>query len=415
MFPRSAFAVIGPAGEKKFRIASVAFSTSDQVERGSENMRFAGRGGMGGVLGNKNILAIAVDKGDQVLRLHEPAEINQYIASNPKSMKYRVDGTFQGNILSAQELGVGIHDNFTRTSDPRTSGLFRQHLLQQGYSVSNKGCFGCPVRCWKEITGPDKKVFGKIEFETGSLLGPNLGIYDINTVMELIRFADAQGLDAISFGVALGCHMEREGRFGDVAYVRSVCNSIREGAGDALGQGVAREFGHSHPMAMHVKGIEFPAYPGFSNPGYAFAVAGPHMSMDTYNRAWQIDAKNSLEEWTENILKGPRIILYDMIGVCKFSKLTFEHVAEMCSNETGEQFSAAELKDLALSVYLEAREIDKKMGFTEDDDSLPDRCFDKHETSVPGFLTRHFFSELKKRVYAGFEENKARLGIGSRT
>ncbi len=413
MFPHAAFAVIGPVGERKFRTASVAFSTMDQVSHGSGNMRFAGRGGMGGVLGSKNILAIAVDKGEAQYKLDNVLEVNKYIASNPKSMKYRVDGTFQGNIVSAEELGVAIHDNFTKTTDPRTGVLFRHALSLKGYAVENKACFGCPVKCWKEIIGPDKKTLGKIDYETGSLLGPNLGIYDIDVIMELIQFADAQGLDAISFGVALGCALEQAKRLGDVDYVRSLCRAIQDGSGDVFGLGVVRMCGYSHAGAMHVKGIEFPAYPGFFNPGYAFAVAGPHMSMDTYNRAWQIDATNSVEEWTRNILRGPLIMLYDMIGVCKFAKLTFEQVAALYNSATRENVTVSELKDAVLTVYFQAREIDKKMGFTEEDDVLPRRCFEEHQSTIQRFLTPEFFFELKKKVYAGFEEKKALLGINS--
>ena len=61
------FAVIGPSGEtyQTVRYAAVALSTENQLKSGDPKARYCGRGGMGSMLGSKNILAIVADTPDR--------------------------------------------------------------------------------------------------------------------------------------------------------------------------------------------------------------------------------------------------------------------------------------------------------------------------------------------------------------
>jgi len=216
---KGAFAVVGPAAENNVRFANIAFSTSDQLKKGSKNMRFAGRGGLGTVMASKNLLGIVV-KGNMIRReAGDVKELNTCIAGK-KTEKYGKFGTFFYNLPSAEALGAGIHNNFSKGSDPRTEALFSENLVDAGYQIKSKGCLGCPIKCWKEICkGND--VLGKIDYEPGSLLGPNLGIYNIDEIMELIKLGDEFGMDTISLGVSLGFAMEDEDRFGDFKFAKN--------------------------------------------------------------------------------------------------------------------------------------------------------------------------------------------------
>ena len=90
-FPEAHFAVIGPAGEhyEQVRYAAIALSTQNQLKSGDSKPRFCGRGGMGGVMGSKNLLAIVADVADR--RLHPPAsamkDINREIATEAPFMR----------------------------------------------------------------------------------------------------------------------------------------------------------------------------------------------------------------------------------------------------------------------------------------------------------------------------------------
>lgn len=399
-YESAAFAVIGQAGERQVRFANIAFSTDDQLKKGSGHMRFAGRGGMGAVMGSKNLLGIVV-KGDETGQdVGDVKALNMEIAKGEGTKKYREQGTFYGN-WNMEAKGVNVHNNFSIGSDPMMEALKKEKLLAEGYNIQNKGCLRCAVRCWKEIVDKEGTVHGKLDFEPGMLLGPNLGINNIKQIMELIHIADSNGLDSMSAGVCIGYEMEENGKFGDFKFAKYLLNKIGKGEHD-LKEGVMR-YSNNAPNAMHVKGIELPAYPGNFNPGYAFAIAGPHMSIDTYNRAWFPGAENSVNEWVENIMRGPIMILYDMDGLCKFSKVSFDNVAILYERVFGEETSTEQLKQCAKQVNQRARGIDARLGFTDVDDVLPEKCYEPLAGStLAHFNTKELFDKVKQGVYQEF-------------
>lgn len=393
----AAFAAIGPAGENKVRFANIAFSTYDQLKNGTDHMRYAGRGGMGAVLGDKNILAIVVKGEKYKPDVGDVKEVNALIRGE-KTAKYRDQGTLFANLPGMEKKRIGIHSNFSVPADPATQALYRESL-EKDYDIKNKGCLGCTVQCWKEIIRKaDGKILGKADYEPVALLGPNLGITKIEQIMELVNLSDGLGLDSMSAGVCLGYEMAKQDRFGDFEFARDLLRRI--GAAEhGLKDGVMRYSGNA-PDAMHVKGVELAAYLGHQNPGYAFAIAGPHTSIDTYNRAIYPGAANSVEEWVENIaVRGHYMILYDMNGLCKFAKVDFDHVAALHNYLLGDNITAQDLKAVTTKVRDMARGIEARLGFTHQDDVLPAKCHEDIGSSVPHFNTLEFFAELKKGVY----------------
>ncbi|HAM88434.1 MAG: Aldehyde ferredoxin oxidoreductase [Candidatus Falkowbacteria bacterium GW2011_GWC2_38_22] len=411
IYQNAAFAVIGTAGENKVRFANVAISTSDDIKGKSGHMRFLGRGGFGAVLGSKNLLGIVVKRGGGKHKLDAKA-INKEIVASPKSKKYTEKGTFASNIEGLPLLGLGLFDNFTKSNTPlyreRVEKLYSEKVAEDGLTVKTKGCTGCTIKCWKEVCEKEN-ILGKIDYEPGALLGPNIGIFDLRQIMQLITIGDEMGMDTISLGGAIAFAMERDNRFGDFAYAYSLAKKIGEGK-DTLSEGVMRVSGYDHSYALHVKGLELPGYLGNVNPGYAFAVAGLHMSMDTYNRAWYPDAENSLEEWAENCKRGSNIILYDLIGLCKFAKPSLGAIAGLYEQVYGE-INEEELFQAARRVYLSARLIDERLGFTADDDVLPLRCHRNIGSNIPHFNTLEFFLELKKHVYKEMKKEIESLNL----
>lgn len=397
----AAFAVIGPAAENLVRYANIAFSTSDQLRNKSKNMRFAGRGGLGAVMASKNLLGLVI-KGDKKQEIDNVKELNMEIAKGKRTSKYKEMGTFFANIVGMEGLKVNVHNNFSYGSDKKTEQLFKENILKS-YTITDKGCRGCAIKCWKEI-GKDGKALGKLDFEPGMLLGPNLGIYNIEQILELINSADSYGIDAISAGVCIGYEMEQQKRFGDFSFAKELLEKISNGKHN-LKEGVMR-YSNNVPNAIHVKGIELAAYPGNLNPGYAFAIAGPHMSIDTYNGAWYPGAVNSVDEWVENIVRGPQIMLYDMNGLCKFAKLTFDQTAELYNKIFGEKVTADDLRKVTKTVNKRARLIDSRLGFTADDDVLPENCYKDLGSVIPHFNTKEFFEKVKAGVYKKYDEIK---------
>ncbi|MBT3297562.1 hypothetical protein HN385_01415 [archaeon] len=420
-YDNASFLVIGLAGENLVRCANIAFSTSDQLRKGTNHMRFAGRGGMGAVMGSKNLVAIVVKGEREVSRTHyksqslgnDVKEINREIARGEGTRKYRELGTFFSNIESLEYLSAGIHQNFSQGNDVNTRNLFRDYLIQDGIEIKDKGCLGCGIKCWKELF-KEGKVLGKLDYENGSLLGPNLGINDVEQIQQLINLTDGYGMDAMSTGVCLGYEMEIQGKFGNFEFAKQMIEKIASGE-HGLKEGVKRyseSIGQTE-NAMHVKGVELAAYLGQVNPGYAFAIAGPHTSMMTYNSSWKLTANNSVEEWSENIIDGVIPIIYDMNGLCKFSKVSLGDVSKQLNLLTGVETSSDELKNCARKVALLARNIDYKLGFNESDDILPERCYQDLEINELGehFNTKEFFERLKHSVYNSYHTLAGEFGI----
>ncbi|MGV8086671.1 MAG: aldehyde ferredoxin oxidoreductase C-terminal domain-containing protein [Candidatus Woesearchaeota archaeon] len=428
-YEKAAFAVIGPSGEKRVRFANIAFSTKDQLKNGTTNMRYAGRGGMGAVLGSKNILGIVAvgelpgpDIGDITELNKETGGV--YKITNPKldrSKKYREQGTFFSNNFNMEALGAATHRNFYAGTGPLAKRLFRDEIPKEGYGVNDKGCTGCGIRCWKEITKEvsddnnvqTKKVLGKIDYEPGALLGVNLGINDLEKIMSLIEIVDLSGLDSISAGVSIGYEMERLNKFGDYDFAKDLLLKIANNE-HGLSEGTfryAKTNGFTLDYAMQVKGIELAAYQPNFNPGYAFALGGPHMTMDTYNGAWYKDSKgsaeNTVQEWVDNIIRGPQMILYDLHGLCKFSKVNFDHIANFYNVLYDSNATADDMRNVTKKVHMLGRSIDKRLGFTKDDDTLPKRGFNDILGVVPHFNTKEFFEAVKLGVYKEYEKYDA--------
>ena len=75
---------------------------------------------------------------------------------------------------------------------------------------------------------------------------------------------------------------------------------------------------------MHCKGVELPAYLPQTNPGYPWALAGGHMSMRTYILAI-VERETDVDYWVDaTVNRGPKFILDDITGMCKFSMITPE-------------------------------------------------------------------------------------------
>ncbi len=273
-------ACIGPAGENLVRFASV------QSGIGS-----ASRGGVGTVMGSKNLKALAVIGTGRVtphdLKALKAAVAEQmaWVKGNEVSSTafevMRNVGTIAGieygnnmGIFPTRNNRLGQMDDFEKIA----SGEF-QKLLTRKY-----GCYACTVRCYcgyKVKSGRYKCVsVGGPNYEsvwafTGAIDSPELE----HTIYADTR-CDSVGVDAISMGVTIGCAFELFERgiittketdglelvWGnyDAAVQLIEKTARRQGFGDLLAEGsmrMAQRLGRgAEAYAMHVKGQEMPGY-----------------------------------------------------------------------------------------------------------------------------------------------------------
>jgi aldehyde:ferredoxin oxidoreductase len=434
-YPDAHFAVIGPAGENymSVRYASVALSTDNQLKTGDPKPRFCGRGGYGGVMGSKNLLAIAADGPNPSLRTRGLKEINREINLGDGSRGYR-DGDGGGGtwrMVSVLHPVGGLPEfNFAPPGTEDGQQLMRDAVEAGTYVVTAEGCYLCGIKCHKNVynkteDGDAGKFRAKVDYEPLALLSSNLGIYDDDAALDLIELADEVGMDSISLGVTLGYAMEWNRRhpdatiagglaYGDVDATIAAIEGIAAGDLAEVGQGVLRlaiETGESE-YAMHSKGVEFPAYLPHTNPAYPWALAGGHMSMRTYLLAL-IERETDVEYWVDATTdRGPRFMLDDITGLCKFSLLDPSVEAEAIRIATGLDISTDQLLDVVDRTFIRGYANERRRGFELDDYSLPAEAHEPIEHStVPQFITAAFFEEYRERVMETLDQRATAAGL----
>src|SRR5258705_6708775 len=267
--PTARVAAIGKAGENKVRFATI-----------SNEGRHAGRGGVGAVMGSKNLKAIVL-RGDHATQVADPTGVDNIAgALRERSLgsltdKYRKIGTV-ANLAVFNRLGTLPPPNFQQSTFDDADALSGESLTENNFSRRH-GCAACTIRCerlFKALDGGEQRL----EYETLFALGPLCGIDDPATVLQAAQLCDLYGMDTISAGGTLAWAMEcgEKGliaeaqklglRFGQKEGILAGIEAIaeRQGIGALLAEGSRRAAieigGESLCWAMHVKGLELPGY-----------------------------------------------------------------------------------------------------------------------------------------------------------
>ncbi|MBD3212769.1 MAG: hypothetical protein GF311_09175 [Candidatus Lokiarchaeota archaeon] len=194
-------ASIGPAGENLVRYASII----------NEGDHAAGRCGLGAVMGSKNLKAIVVKGTNKVEVINRDAVLNA-----AKSIQQLVKTSPLANIM--KDSGTVIHmDNYVRFGDipiknyseSRWKGTksLGYYAMQARGELKTTACFNCPVGCRGELQYEGNWVAWP-EYETCAMLGANLYIDDLETLIKWNIVTNNLGIDTISLGSTLGCFLE---------------------------------------------------------------------------------------------------------------------------------------------------------------------------------------------------------------
>jgi aldehyde:ferredoxin oxidoreductase len=435
-------AALGPAGEhwQQNYYAAIACSTGNELQSRDCKPRFAGRGGMGSVMGSKNLLAI-VAQAPIPRRGKLPQavlEANKEISRGEGSRNYRdrhkgngAGGTWR-NVAGLHPLGALPETNFWPQGDDRPVALFRA-AMEEPYVIKDESCFKCGIACHKNIYALELEngrrktgtFFTKFDYEPLDLLTINLGIYDQQQALEIVERVDQLGLDAISLGVTLGYIMDYNRqhpdrpmldglRFGDFATTCRLIEQTAAGDNPAIGRGVKRlaEALGDTAYAMHCKGLELPAYLPETNPGYPFAIAGGHMSMRTF-LLLVFEGKTDLEYWVDAIVnRGIYYTRDDLIGLCKFAG-TPDRVLEPAFKALyGVEVTLADMLHATQRTYLRGLLLERQQGTTLDDYVLPARTYEQNpHVQLPHFITPEFWQELRTRVFQAFDRQIEAYGL----
>ena len=438
------FAVIGPAGEnfESVRFAAVALSTENQLKSGDPKPRFCGRGGMGGIMGSKNLLAIVADTAD----VRDPSaprvvEFNKEVAKGDGSARFRDNATDRlggtwANYVPLNQKHALPEMNFNPTGTESSFVLHRQHVQDSGqFVIKDESCYRCGIKCHKNVydIGDDGKAGrfrAKLDYEPLNLLASNIGIFDADQACTIVELVDELGMDSISCGVALSYAMEYNRRhaddgnalpdgprYGDFDSILKAVTDAAEGRNQVLGQGVLRmseDLGETG-YAMHCKGVELPAYLPQTNPGYPWAMAGGHMSMRTF-LLLLFEGETSMDYWVGAITEPGRGLVqfpYDMVGICKFAGMGAPAVAGAVQELTGLDVSADSLNEMTVRTFLRGYRLEKLQGMTIDDYTLPSEAMQEYpNVDLPYFVTEEFFTELQGKVTEIFDTMLEESDIG---
>lgn len=442
--PEAHVAALGPAGEQwqQNYYAAIACSTGNELQSRDCKPRFAGRGGMGSLMGSKNLIAI-VAQAPIPRRGKLPAavlEANKEISRGEGSRNYRDrdKGTGGGgtwrNVAGLHPLGALPEKNFWPQGDDQPVSLYRDSL-EAPYVIKDESCFKCGISCHKNIYAVQQEngrrkagtFFTKFDYEPLDLLTINLGIYDPQQALHIVELVDQVGFDSISLGVTLGYIMDYNRQhpdhpileglaFGDFAATCRIIEHTAAGQLPEVGRGVKRlaESLGDTAYAMHCKGLELPAYLPETNPGYPFAIAGGHMAMRTF-LLLVFEGKTDLDYWVDAIVK--RGIYYtrdDLIGLCKFAGTPDRVLEPSFKALYGVDVTQADMLHATQRTYLRGLLLERKQGTTLDDYVLPARTYEHNpHVQLPHFITPEFWQELRARVFQAFEEQIESYGLRS--
>lgn len=433
IYDDSHFAVIGPAGEnyQSVFMGAVALSTENQLKSKEDKCRFAGRGGMGSLMGYKNLLAIVAQSKDKLPTVtSDVRDINRVILKGGGSAKFQpIKQGGGGGTWALYESMQAFHavpeNNFRPTGGDKIEGLFRENV-EKTLDVKSEGCFRCGIRCHNNIyernaDGSRGEFLSKYDFEPLNLFGSNLGLHDGYQAGKLIQACDNLGMDAISLGTTISYVLDYNERhpekplFGGVSFgqfeeILELVTKTGRGELADLGQGLmrlARQVGKT-AYAMQVKGLELPAYLPDTNPGYVFAIAGGHMSMFTHMNLLR-EGKTDLDYWVNAITRaGLYQVGHDMTGLCKFIGMTADHefLPQAIKLTTGIELSTEEILAAVRRSYLRGLALERRQGYSDEDYVLPGQVFESPNdyVALPQFITTEFFEQLTTRVWEVFEQ-----------
>jgi aldehyde:ferredoxin oxidoreductase len=438
-YPEAHFAAIGPAGESYSSVfmGAIALSTDNQLKSGEDKCRFAGRGGMGSLMGYKNLIAIVAQSSDKFPKITpEVKEVNQFALKGGGSARFQPvsQGGGGGTWANYEVLGAFYavpEDNFRpHGKDGHIEALFRENV-EKVLDVRSENCVRCAIRCHNNIyerrpDGSRGEFLAKFDFEPLNLFGSNLGLHDPRQPAELIKQCDNLGMDSVSLGTTISYVLEYNQRhpetplcngatFGQFERIRELVTRTGRGHLGEIGRGLKRlsERTGETSYAVHVKGLELPAYLPETNPGYAWAIAGGHMSMQTY-LVLAKEGKTGLDDWVKAITRtGLLMVGHDMTGLCKFVGFGAAHemTAKAIQATTGLHFTADEVGAAVRRAFLRGLALERRQGYTDEEYTLSGRVFEGPNPNVklPSFVTRQFFSELQKRVWEVFTPEMAGL------
>lgn len=274
---RASVVAIGPAGERLVAIACLVI----------DGHSFAGRCGIGAVMGSKNLKAV-VAYGTKTPPLADPEEVSRL----SKELMRKLSDLGKGFRKYGTPDGLSLYYKYGDMPIKYWSGDIwedgAEKLGQPAYNESLKPkplpCIHCPVGCHRYIKVEEPENYRcegpGPEYETLAMLGAVNLVDDLKAIAKANDYCNRLGIDTISAGAAIGFSIECYERglitkqdtkglqlkWGNGDLIIDLVKQIglREDFGAFLAEGTlkaAKKIGRSaEKLVVHVRGLDFPAH-----------------------------------------------------------------------------------------------------------------------------------------------------------
>jgi len=420
-------AIVGPAGEYRLPTANISFKDPEG------NIRSAGRGGLGAVMGSKKVKAIVLDDtGAGAVPIADP---EKFKAASKVFAKALMDHPVSGQSLAAYGTDVLINiineagglpaKNFTAGRIEHNDNICGETMNatiseRGGDGKVSHGCHpGCVIRCSQWY--PDKQgkyITSGFEYETIWALGANAGIKDLDDIAYIDQAMDDVGVDSIETGVAVATAME--GGLLPWGDGKAVLDAVKQIAvptplGRILGGGTAvvgkvcglyrvpvvkdQGIPAYDPRPIKGIGLTYATSPMGADHTAGYCISGNVLkvgaNMDPLKKDGQIEYARAMQIGTAAV---------DSTGMCLFvyfgiadNPEGYQALIDMINAQYGWSLTASDLDELGKSVLKVERAFNKAAGFTNAHDRLPE--FFEYEPCPPHNVVWDFTPEEIDEVF----------------
>jgi aldehyde:ferredoxin oxidoreductase len=433
-YPQSKVLCIGPAGEKLSLMAAVM----NDVDR------TAGRGGVGAVLGSKNLKAVVV-KGSGKVQVSDPDKAKKVNLEKVKTlMNDPVAGEGLGKYGTAILVNIinenGVHPvkNFQEAYTDKAD-LISGETMTETCLVKKNPCYRCPIACGRWVKLKDGTECGGPEYETLWSFGSDCDVYDLDVINRANMLCNEYGFDTISGGATIAAAMELYQRgyikdeeieadglslnWGDAEAVVGWTKKIglREGFGDKLADGSYRlcESYGVPEYSMTVKKQEIPAYDprGIQGHGITYAVnnrGGCHIKGYMINPEilgypekldrFSLEGKAAYAKVFHDLTA-----VIDSLGLCVFTTfgLGTPDYVDMYNAVCGDIYNADTLLEAGDRIWTLEKIFNLRAGIDSSEDTLPKRLLKTPIPQGPSEGNVHRLDVLLPEYYSvrGWDEN----------
>lgn len=400
---------IGPAGEKQVKFAAIM--TGDG--------RAAGRGGLGAVMGSKNLKAV-VASGSMKTQVADEGKLRESIRRITRSIventrsrgKYGTAEVVLGN----EEIGNLPIKNWTLGSWKQGAQKISGPVMAETILTGRYGCSNCPIRCGRIVEVKEEpfamKAGGGPEYEALACLGSLCLVDDLKAIAKANDLCNRYGMDTISAGCVIAFAMEAYEKgivskkelngldltWGNAQAMVEMTKRIgdREGMGDLLAEGVkraAQKIGkNSEEFAIEVKGMECPAHDPRAIYSVAVAYATrsrgachtmmtqvvdggglpfPELGYEDPPDRFEVEGKGILTAKMQDY-----ITMFNVLCICRFligGKVHLPHILEWLECVTGWKMGLEEFLGVGERCVNLKRMYNVRCGISRKDDTLPPR------------------------------------------